>query len=451
MNTLNNFEPGHKHPCLCGSGKRFKRCCLGKYSSRAQNDAFKEFNNGNYKNALEHCRHHITWYLLCHRAHTIPFLSSGMPEAEELLRIDILAMADLVDLLHLCYFRNNISADFPDALSFLEHAISDPRWNVVINYQKALWYLVDKNDRSNAYQEISKIDIKECDYAEALTLYLDVVPDEISFTDKQSIIDRIIQNTTKESYILQYTIVKGISFCLIGEVDKGCNIIESAINHYKELDEHSIYGDYMLAHALETLGELRNDKHLIGDAIELYKREIDANSYSPSGLAMLLKSIGDCYLFISDYPTAISYYESSLTKESNDLTRVFLSRALVNNGKLYECRKMLATLKIEKFNDANKYDYAISWAILALLSLEQRDIQTAKARLKEVKTSDYLFIRQRDNYIIELLELTAKEEQSFIIKALGKLNRYVTLNPNFFGIGLNINNIIEDIETNKSK
>ena len=116
MNTLNNFEPGHKHPCLCGSGKRFKRCCLGKYSSRAQNDAFKEFNNGNYKNALEHCRHHITWYLLCHRAHTIPFLSSGMPEAEELLRIDILAMADLVDLLHLCYFRNNISADFPDAL-----------------------------------------------------------------------------------------------------------------------------------------------------------------------------------------------------------------------------------------------------------------------------------------------------------------------------------------------
>jgi tetratricopeptide (TPR) repeat protein len=390
---------------------------------------------------------------LCHRAHTIPFLSSGKPEAEEILRIDVLAMADLVDLLHQCYLRNNISANFPEALSFLENSISDLRWKEVMNYQRALWYLADKNDRNNAYREISKIDIESCDYPEALTLYLDVVPEEISFTDKQIIIDRIIQNTTKESYILQYTTLKGVTFCLIGEVDKGCEIIESAINNYKEIDEssHSGYGDFLLAQALETLGEFRNDKEIINEAIERYKKEIDEKVYSSAGIAMLLKSVGDCYLFISNYSTAINYYETSLVNEEKDLTRVFLSRALVNNGAIAEGSEILSTIEIGKFNDANRYDYAISWAILAFVSLEKNDIETAKSHLKEAKSSDQLFIRQRDKYLIELLELNPKEEKGKFLKALSKLNRYVTLNPNFCGLGLNLNNIIEDIETKTKK
>ena len=29
-------EPGRNDPCLCGSGKKYKKCCLGKYSAQAQ-------------------------------------------------------------------------------------------------------------------------------------------------------------------------------------------------------------------------------------------------------------------------------------------------------------------------------------------------------------------------------------------------------------------------------
>jgi len=370
-----------------------------------------------------------------------------------MLLMDILAMADLVDLLHQCYFRNNISEKYPEALSFLENSISDLRWNNVILYQRALWYLTDKNDRNNAYREISKIDIESCDYPEALTLYLDVVPEEISFTDKQQIIDRIIQNTTKESYILQYTTLRGVTFYLIGEVDKGCEIIEFAINHYKEVAESSRsgYGDFILAQAITTLGEFRNKKELINEAIEIYQREIDKKVYSSAGIAMLLKSVGDCYLFISNYPTAINYYENSLTKEEKELTKVFLSRALINNAAITEGRETLKSIKIGKLNVANKYDYAISWAILAFASLEKNDIETAKSYLKEANSSDPLFIRQRDKYLIELLELNPKDEKGKFRKALSKLNRYVTLNLNLFGIGINFNNIIEDIEIKTKK
>lgn len=367
MYSLNNYEPSSKHRCLCGSGKRFKRCCKGEYSSKAQKDTYKEFNKGNYKEALEHCRHHITWYLLCHKAHTVPFLSSGKPEAFELLKVDILAMADLVDLLHLCYFRTGISGSFPETLTFFDNAISDMRWSNVIKYQRALWYLVDKNDRGQAYREISQIDIDSCDNPEILTLYLDVNPKEVSFTDKQALLDRIIQNTTKESYILQYTTLQGIAFCLIGETDKGSDIIRSAINRYQEIAEgsRSGYGDYRLAQALEMLGEFENEKDTVQKAIEIYQKELHGKNYSSSGEAMLCKSIGDCYLFVKDFAEAIFYYETSLAKEGNDLTKVFLSRAFINSHKINKGKNLLTAIDDKKFNEANKYDLAISWALLA--------------------------------------------------------------------------------------
>ena len=74
MNNLAKYEPQLKESCLCGSGINFKNCCKNKYNSNSK--AFQYYNNGQYKQALARCRHHITWYILCHRAHTIPFLLS---------------------------------------------------------------------------------------------------------------------------------------------------------------------------------------------------------------------------------------------------------------------------------------------------------------------------------------------------------------------------------------
>ena len=70
MNSLRDFEPGRNDLCLCGSGRKFKRCCRSAYGSNAGHEAFLNYNQGRYGEALGSCRAHITWYILCHRAHT---------------------------------------------------------------------------------------------------------------------------------------------------------------------------------------------------------------------------------------------------------------------------------------------------------------------------------------------------------------------------------------------
>jgi hypothetical protein len=162
-------------PCLCGSGNKFKNCCAAEYNTSAKDKAFAAYQSGQYSEALKKCRLHLTWYILCHRAHTIPFLESETPEAKNLFQIDIDALASLVDLLLSCYEQTGKHKQFPKALDGLQNAITDSRWYDKIAYFRALWCLFDNADDSLIYHELNKIaDLTNTNDIDVLTLYLQV-------------------------------------------------------------------------------------------------------------------------------------------------------------------------------------------------------------------------------------------------------------------------------------
>lgn len=451
--SLIEFEPDAKDTCLCGSGKIFKKCCKDTYNTDIKEKTSEIFNEGRYGDALRSCRSNITWYTLCHMAHTIPFLESGKPESKILLQIDIEAMADLVNLLHLCYYKTGKIKQFPKALGILSNAISDSRWLNKIITEIALWHLLDNNDREKAFKELQKIDIRNCTDPETLVVYLDICPNRISFQERLEIIDRIIANTHKESYLLQYTCLKGIAYCLIEEVEDGCNIIESAITRYKSCtaDKKSSYGDIRLAGALEMFGMFKNDTEKISEALEIYTNELKSKTYSDSGISMLSMAIAKCYAYLCNFDKAIRYYKVSLDKEDSELVKVFLTRAYINSGDLLvEGRKLLDSIDASEFNDACNYDLCITWAILAFKSREKDDIEQATNMMREAKADEPIFIHQRDRLLIDLNDLKPMSDEGFIRKTIKSLNRYILFQPNLFGFGINVNNIIEDVETEKS-
>lgn len=451
--SLIQFEPGAKDTCLCGSGKIFKKCCKDTYNTDIKNNTSEEFNEGRYGEALRSCRSKITWYTLCHMSHTIPFLESGKPESKILLQIDIEAMGELVNLLHLCYYKTGKDKQFPKALGILSNAISDPRWLNKIIQELALWHLLDNNNGEQAFKELQKIDIRSCTDPETLVLYLDLCPNRISFQERLEIIDRILANTHKESYLLQYTCLKGIAYCLIEEVEDGCNIIESAITRYKSCtaDKTSSYGDVRLAGALEMFGMFKNDTEKISEALEIYTNELKSKTYSDSGISMLSMAIAKCHAYLSNFDEAIRYYKVSLDKEDSELVKVFLARAYINSGDLLEGRKLLDSIDASEFDDACNYDLCITWAVLAFTSREKDDIEQATNMMREAKADEPIFIHQRDRLLIDLHDLKPMSDEGFIRKTIKSLNRYILFQPNLFGIGINVNNIVEDVETEKSE
>ncbi len=426
----------------------FKKCCRNTYNTNIKDYARAKFNDGKYGEALISCRSHITWYILCHRAHTIPFLISGDPQSANLLEIDIAAMAYLVDLLHHCYYQTNKSKQFPKALEILSNAISDSRWLDIISREMAFWHLIDNDDAEQAFKELQKIDIKTCIDPETLVLYLDVCPHPIQFRERLDVLDRILANTRKESYILQYTCFKGISYCLIVEIKDGCKMIGDAINRYTNCtaEKKTDYGDYFLAKAFEILGMFEKDPEKISEAIGIYTNQLESKSWTNSGISILSSELAKCYSYLGKFDEAIRYCKISLNKEPSELTKVFLARSLINFGDIEGGKQLLASICTDEFNGGSNYDLSVTWAILAFTSKEKNDIERAKAMMKEAKGQYPFFDQQRNNILLGLNELKPMSGTRFINKVLKSLNRYILLQPNLFGCGININKIIDDTD-----
>jgi len=402
------------------------------------------------------CRRHLCWYILCHKAHTAPFVERAPRDAEQILAIDIEALASLVDLLHLCYSRLGMSEQFPETLNRLKDAVSDKRWTEKITYFHALWWLADRADREEAYKRMSAVDISGCSDPEILTLYLDVARDELAFADKIGVLDRICANTKKEPYLLQYSCLKGVAYCLICDVEKGCQILEHAIARYRHADaeDRSLHGDHCLARALYTLGAFRQNDSIVREAITQFQRLLDEaqeHCFSADIRGQLICSIGECLVFVGDPQAAIESYNMSLQTKAEPITRIYLAKAHVFAGNPAAGRQALESVKLEELSKVNHYDFAITWAVLAAATRGSGDIERAKNELRKTRSNDPLFIQQRDRSLIKLLETTPTSDVGTFRTILRSLNRYVTLRPSIFGVGVDINKIIDDVDKRKNE
>ena len=116
-----------------------------------------------------------------------------------------------------------------------------------------------------------------------------------------------------------------------------------------------------------------------------------------------------------------------------------------------QARETLRSIDLSGFNEHAHYDYAISWTILATRTLAEEDLEIAKINLKEAKSFWPIFISQRDSALIDLLETSPRKAKGRFKSLIRALNRYVSLNPNVFGIGIDFNKIVEDVHEKETK
>ena len=81
----------------------------------------------------------------------------------------------------------------------------------------------------------------------------------------------------------------------------------------------------------------------------------------------------------------------------------------------------------------------------AIAILEKDDLETARAHLKATPSKQPFFEQYRQQLLVTLLETTPKKPSGRLGSLMRKVNQYVSLKPNVFGIGLDLNKIVEDI------
>ena len=374
------------------------------------------------------------------------------PGWETMLTVDINALGEIVRLLSRCYRAADCADDFGSVLDRIAASVSDIRWDNKIAASRALWWMLDKGDRDRARECISNEAIADCTDPEVITVYLDLNGDRLSYNERTTLFDRIIELTEEEDIRLQYTCAKGVSQVGICDMEEATSTVQSAIDRYGALGEsdRTTYGDHQFAHALQLLGVLKQDGSMIRQAAEQFQLLIDSASerrFTPLALAEYSRELGKCNAVLGDHATAIQHYIESDRTCSTPLARIQHAESLLKIGELANARKMLRAIPADSLSEPNRQDYAIACALLAGASLEAQDIEFAKAELRQFSSNDPYFIQMRDEYLIGLLEAVPRSSAGRISRLLRAINRYVSLNPNVFGIGIDINRMLDDVSS----
>jgi hypothetical protein len=107
---------------------------------------------------------------------------------------------------------------------------------------------------------------------------------------------------------------------------------------------------------------------------------------------------------------------------------------------------MLNEIDTTAYSNENKLDLATTWSWLARRSLLEPDIVKARKAVKDCKPDKLYFKNYKYELYEILLELTPKSSDSFLRRFTQTMNKYVELKPHLFGIGLNVNAMLEDMD-----
>ena len=459
---MNRKAMTYQHPrnakCLCGSGKKFKRCCSDRYKSERPADrSFTLFNEKNYGEALLQCRADITRYTIWHRSHTEPPLKDGFEPIKELLHLDIEALSDLVDLLLHCYERVRLLDEFPAVLERLRDNIKHERWHHRIIYFHSLCALLPNWNSSAGRRELRKIgSIDDVEDIKIIQLYLDLFREEIPFSKNLEIIEKVITLADEWIDILQYKSLKAIQYLLIDKVEDAKAILIKAVDEARKSIDEAItaYQAVRTADSMSLLSQLVESEKLLDEAIDLYQRALQDDSWRPSGLAELHRCIGDAWRYKEEWEQARVHYEKSLELSPHNVSLVFLAECQLRSGKLSEAESLLNDVKPEKL-DLNEYcDYVFVFSAFSVAHGGRGILQKAEQLLRSTDIREPYFKQRQQDLLISILECRANGPSEGLLKRTFALmnrfvhsaSRYVMLQPNIMGLGLNVNRIIADSE-----
>ena len=455
---LSRLEPKPTDFCLCGSGLAFRICCSGNYEppDGGGKAIYKLLDTpGNEKVALQKARRFLTWYRLCHTAHTAPFAHKKVTAIQYLLETDIKALEEIAWLILRCLDANGAAPLFENVLSSLDGAIVDGRWDEAIFELRFHFVWRVRCDDAESWKMLSSSPyLATTTAAPLLMAWIALAPRKTPIEQRRKILSRL-KRASSEAEIQMHCSIIEAAYRLLdsNDEDVGDNL-ESAIKSYRDAPEaeHSAFGESKLFEALCLLAGLKRDVALLDEAIAQGQRVLTQNRGEPEVRGRVLCECGHSALALRDIPRAITLLESSIAEYSDGLPIIYLASCHLARKDTAEARRQLALAFPLLRSEENRLDFAYVKAELALTTQLREDIEAAREILEKHPTPVKIFEDYRLHYLKLLAEpgvsTSPSQEEGFWFNLFTK---YLNLKPSYLGIGVNVNAIIEAGVKNHSK
>ena len=409
--------------------------------------------------ALLAARADITKYTIWHKSHTARGLFDGTPiSTESMWRTDVEALADYVERLLRMYWLANRRSELPAVLERLRSNIQSRAWHHKIIFFQCLNALGPEWNVERGLHEIAKLGpIDQVEDPELLAMYLDLYGDRISLAQRLPLIDHVIHQTEDASTRIHQGVVKTILLMTYNDSRGAAQSADDVIKYCEKLDDLDIFQRQKFGHALLLMSDIDKNSEMEGDdsnnyirrAIEQFENVISDDQLSASGRADVFRDIADAYRANKNWKESLRYYDHAIEEEDRIVLHVFRAECLNRLGRYDEAHREMDAISIEKFDsDPEKADYVMRFASLAVEAGELDRLKRARCLLDIPLETQPMFYQQAlrmKTMVFEAMEKGKSPSLTARAKAmLSTLSACLMLQPNFMGVGINLNKLIDD-------
>lgn len=449
--------PRKTDSCLCGSGKTFRECCRDHLPGRQIHEAWREpARKKQWPEVLLALRADLTQYTLYHRTNTVPLMRIMPPEEIEILSIDIEALDESVDQLTAIYGQLDRLGEFPLVLERLRTNVDDPRWQWKITYHQAMTaHLLD--DEAGARRELAKlgpIALDEGD-VDVIQLHLDINAETTALVDKLRLYDRILELSSSRTDRLHYATAKGAELLVAGDRSGAIATVDAALSVARTQEAEEPFGpdtELWVAKLLEVAGVAKPDRAHFDDAADRLMRLLAMDDhFTPLGRGHISRCLGDVLRLSRRWKEAEAAYAVGIDLDANPACRIFEASCRLMRGRKDEALALIETIAFDTLDDAERSDYAIAYAIIAIALSNLPRLDDAAGKLRSVVPIRQYFATENLEYQLAIERARASiaagqpvARSSRLLDWISSVSRWFMIQPNVAGIGVNVNAMIDD-------
>jgi len=460
--TLKKYKIERNSPCPCGSGRKFKKCCAQHLhlSPKLYDKAINFLKIKDYEKAEVFFRAHLTQYIIWYHEHTVPFHNDRPSEAKLLLLIDIEAIMAIIFQLVKCLYHQKKNNEIDIFLKHSENIICDPRHAFNVRSYRAFWcdYLGNTEDakvllRKSDYSNIKLIADNEFG-RKGLLFMLKILCLELPLPSNLEILQALIECVEKDIDLVELLSHKALICYVYLDKTSAEKFIDEAIEKIgtlmKRIDHIEVLHLAVSARTWELKGIISVSEDASRRAIEDLNNLLPFIEHEIDMLSWANTSIGHIYNFMGDLKRAQEYLQRAYNLKQTTITSLDLAHINSLLGNIEEARNCLNEIRVKDMDKNLSIDY---YAVQANIAIKAADKSSARVICKKLANLDISIpqLKELRNIIsYSLYDMINKKSDpdSLIQRIIKGMSRYLIIQPNIFGIGININEIIKSSEHN---
>jgi hypothetical protein len=398
----------------------------------------------------------LTKYLGWVFAHTLPGLKDGHPKAAELADVDVAAIDEAIGGLGGAL---NSLGRAQDLLSTIDHVVRTvplPGLSERLRAHKALWLDAVLGDNEEASRELDGLDPSRIRDRRLLEAFVAIRPPSDPF-ERVRLYERVLRaaaaDTDKLEYLYTATTL-AVELLLVGDKARCLTLLDEglALVSHRSPSNSDAVAAFTIGRALALRGRLRESESDLHAALAWY-RSVNLASILQAGKADTHQFFGNILGDLGQHGEAVAELDLALELGADPDTRLRLAEELIWNGDTDRAERELAAVDQARLSPSGVAEFLTNKATVGVLRKNEAIVRECVDGLRQLVIPEQYFREARDTACLNLLAVLDREGEAWTSRKQGLLLRvlrqiaavcaYLELKPNFFGLGLNLNRVVD--------